>query len=145
MTDILTGIDPTNEVAEVVEAEQGNERKPFALWSVGNATYRLKLTAGAICEIEKRFKSNLLMMLADEGIPPLATMLTIIQSAMLKFHHGMTYHKVQEAYDLYVEEGGDQNKLLSEVIMPLMAVSGFFTPAQQEEMEASMKNMDSIL
>lgn len=145
MTDILMGIDP-EEKEDICEKanEETEKRKPFALWRVEGVDYRLKLTASAICEVEKRIKGNLLMMLADQGLPPLSTMLTIIQCAMLKYHHGMTYYKVQEVYDAYVEEGGDQSKLLSEVIMPIMAVSGFFTQAQQEEMEASMKNLDSL-
>ena len=47
--------------------------------------------------------------------------------------------KVQKLYDRYVEEGGDQMKLYTNVIMGIMAVSGFFTAEQAEAMEDKLE------
>ena len=82
-------------------------------------------------------------MVTDDDFLTVPTMMTIIQAAMLKFHHGMTFVKVQNAYDDYVDRGGDQMKLLSDVIMPLMGVSGFFTDSQMEIVTEEMKDADS--
>lgn len=121
------------------------KRKPFVVWSVKQTDYKLKLTASAICKLEQKYKRNLLLLLMEEGIPPIAVMLTVIQAAMLQYHHGMTYLAVQNAFDQYVEEGGDQNRLMVDVLMPLMGVSGFFTQAQMNMLSEEMKDMDSTL
>ncbi len=147
---IGTGLDEELEQAteegqpDVLTFEQPKlKRPPFSIWNTGKMQYKLKLTATAISKVEQRFKRNLLAVVTDDGIPPVTTMLTIIQAAMLKFHHGMTFVKVQNAYDDYVDNGGDQMKLLSDVIMPLMGVSGFFTDSQMEILTEEMKEADS--
>lgn len=119
------------------------KRPPFITWDTGAAQYKLKLTASAISKVEERFKRNLLTVVTEDGIPPLNTMLTIIQAAMLLHHHGMTFLRVQNAYDAYVENGGDQMKLLSDTIMPLLGVSGFFTDSQMEILTEEMKEAES--
>ena len=119
------------------------KRPPFITWDTGKAQYKLKLTAVAISKVEQRFKRNLLSVVTDDGIPPVTTMLTIIQAAMLQFHHNMTFLRVQNAFDDYVANGGDQMKLLSDTIMPLLGVSGFFTDSQMEILTEEMKDADS--
>lgn len=119
------------------------KRPPFITWDTGVEQYKLKLTAAAISKVEQRFKRNLLTVVTDDGIPPLNTMLTIIQAAMLLYHHNMTFLRVQNAYDAYVDNGGDQMKLLSDTIMPLLGVSGFFTDSQMEILTEEMKEADS--
>lgn len=119
------------------------KRPPFITWDTGKAQYKLKLTAVAISKVEQRFKRNLLSVVTDDGIPPVTTMLTIIQAAMLQFHHNMTFLRVQNAFDDYVANGGDQMKLLSDTIMPLLGVSGFFTDSQMEILTEEMKEADS--
>lgn len=128
----------------IVEDEQP-KRKPFALWTVGNKDYRLKLRTGEVCKLEQKFNKNLLLFITGDGLPPLSVMLTVIQAGMVAFHHGITFRKVQDIYDEYVEEGGDQTKLLSEVLMPLMGVSGFFTNTQMDILTEEMKDLDSTL
>lgn len=119
------------------------KRAPYIMWDTGKAKYKLKLTAVAISKVEQRFKRNLLSVVTDDGIPPVTTMLTIIQAAMLQFHHNMTFLRVQNAFDDYVANGGDQMKLLSDTIMPLLGVSGFFTDSQMEILTEEMKEADS--
>ena len=117
---------------ELGSEELGNEK-------VGNEEFRLKLTASMICTLENKYKKNLLMLI--DGMPPLSTMLTIIQAAMQKYHHGMTYTRVQAIYDDYVEEGGNQTDFFTDVIVELLSVSGFFTEKQTEEVTAKKEVM----
>ena len=124
-------------------APKKTKRAPYATWVVGNNEYKMRLTAADISKLEARYRRNLLLYLTDDGIPPIADMLTVIQASMRSFHHGMTFTAVQGLYDEYVDEGGDQNKLMAEVLMPLLAVSGFFTPAQAEMLAEEMKDLNS--
>lgn len=142
--EIVTEKDETQGIEAVPKSSQP-KRKPFVLWTVGGMDYRLKLTASAICKLEQKYKKNLLLLITDAGLPPIAVMLTVIQAAMLQYHHKMTNLAVQKVYDQYVDEGGDQNKLMTDVVMPLMGVSGFFTQSQMEVLTEEMKDMDSAL
>lgn len=125
------------------EKKEEPKKSNFATWTVGGETYKLKLQAAEINELEQVYKKNLLFLLDDdENIPPLSTMLTVIQAAMKRWHHGMTFKKVQDLYDLYFDGGKSQIDLLKEVVVPIFKVSGFFTKEMIEEMEAE-ESLDS--
>lgn len=142
-TEIIAGIE-VEEQPKTEEKVVSITRKPYSTWTVGDTEYKLKLRASEITRLEERFKENLLIVVTGgDGFPPLATMLTIIQASMQAFHHGMTFGKVQAAFDQYVDEGGDQMKLMAEVVMPLLAVSGFFTETQKEALTESMREMET--
>ena len=121
------------------------KRRPYASWDVSGNEYKLKLTAQDITKLEQKYRRNLLLYLTDDGIPAVADMLTVIQAAMRTYHHGMSFLSVQELFDKYVEDGGDQSSLMAEVLMPLLSVSGFFTPSQEETLTAELKNLDTNL
>lgn len=142
-----SGTQETNQILDITSSQPAKmKRKPFVVWSVGASDYKLKLTASAICKLEQKYNRNLLLLITGEdGLPPIAVMLTVIQAAMLQYHHGMNYMAVQNVFDKYVEEGGDQSRLMMEVIMPLMGVSGFFTQSQMEVLTEEMKGLDSTL
>lgn len=111
--------------------EKKKERKPFHYWNVGGKDYRLKLRASNIEKLETKYKCNIMHLVDD--MPALSTMLTIIQAAMLEWEHSIKYEKVQELYDKYTEEGGNQIDLYKNVVIPTLAVSGFFTPKMAAE------------
>ena len=111
--------------------EKKKERKPFHYWNVGGKDYCLKLRASNIEKLETKYKCNIMRLVDD--MPALSTMLTIIQAAMLEWEHGIKYEKVQELYDKYTEEGGNQIDLYKNVVIPTLAVSGFFTPKMAAE------------
>lgn len=46
------------------------KRKPFAVWTVGETDYRLKLDTATIAELETKFKCNLLTLLESSGSMP---------------------------------------------------------------------------
>lgn len=134
----LGGLENTEEkqteekVLDINEAKK--KRKPFHYWTVGGRDYRLKLKASTIGKLENKYKKNMTNILLDDGIPPLSIMLTVIQAAMEPWEHNVSYTDVQKLYDKWAEEeGGNQTDLFSKTIIPLMAISGFFTQKQAED------------
>ncbi len=128
-----------DEKTNVVELKQ--KRAPFVLWTVGKDEYKLRLTASVISKLEQKWKRNLMTYLFADGIPTMSDMLTVIQAAMSQHHHGITFLKVQELFDAYVDDGGDQTKLMADVMIPLLEVSGFFTQDQAEALNEGMKTL----
>ena len=78
-------------------------------------------------------------------LPPLSSMLLILQGAALPYDHKITLEKMYDLYEKYVEEGGDQEKLLGDVIFPVLSVSGFFTENQKESVKSIAAELDSPL
>ena len=77
------------------------------------------------------------MNLVDD-MPALSTMLTIIQAAMLEWEHGIKYERIKQLYDQYTDEGGNQMSLYRDIVLPTLAVSGFFTEdATAQSLEAA--------
>lgn len=134
-----------NSAEKVKKAAKMKERKPFAYWTVGGKEYKLKLTTAVICQLEDKFKSNLLNILSSGNIPPLAVMLTIIQGAMKTWEHGLKYADVQNLFDQYCEEGGTQLSLMMDVLMPVYSVSGFFSEDQQTVMEEKLGEVKELM
>ena len=96
------------------------KRKPFAVWTVGETDYRLKLDTATIAELETKFKCNLLTLLESSGsMPALSVMLTIIHGAMKKFNHGVTYKEdkqtVIDSFAKLVADGVYQKNLFSDL------------------------------
>lgn len=114
-------------------------RRPFCVWNVGGKEYRLKLTTAMICQLENKYKKNLLNCINE--MPPLSTMLTIVQGAMQKYHHGISYSKVQDIYDEYTDEGGNQTDFFTDVVIEVLTVSGFFTDSQTEDVSSKMESL----
>lgn len=140
----LCGIDEEKqeENKEVISIEK-EKRKMFTYWEVGGEEYKLKLTTAMICKLEEKYKMNLLNIL--DNIPPLSVMLTIVQAAMTPWQHNIKIKDVQDLYDTYVAEGGGQMTLFTNVIMQVMAVSGFFTKNQTEDLLKSLAEADELL
>jgi len=131
---------------KIVSIEEAKtKRRPFHYWEVGGQSLKLKLTTQMIEQLEKKYRKNILTLITEGDIPPLSTMLTILQAAMSPWNHGIAYEKVVKLYDSWFEDGGNQMALFTSVVMPTLAVSGFFTEKQAESMLNSMKNMDELM
>ena len=52
---------------------------------------------------------------------------------------------IMKVEEQYLREGGSQTDLLSDVIIPVMSVSGFFTETQAAVMESKMDGMDALI
>ena len=84
-------------------------------------------------------------MVAGDDIPPLSVMLTVTQAAMAPWEHGIDYDDTKTLYDRWTEEGGNQIDFYTGVVMPILAVSGFFTGKQAESMMRSLQDTDEIM
>ena len=123
------------------------KRRPFHYWKVGDRELRLKLKSGMIEKVESKYRQNIMTLMTEgDGIPPLSYMLTVLQAAAVPWEHDISYNKIQNLYDKWMdEEGGSQMKLYTEIIMPTLAVSGFFTDAQAASLMENMKDIDSLV
>ena len=135
MSDVMLGMDEVKKE----EPKEKPKKVPYALWTVNGEDYKLVLTTGDIVKLEQKFGKNLLALLDDEnGLPPLSTMLTITQAALTKYQHGYKFEKVLDLYDEYTAEGHTQSEFLSDVIIRIFEVSGFFTEAMMEELNRAL-------
>lgn len=140
------GIQKKQEEEKVVELDERKKRKPFAVWTVGGRDYKLKLMTSEIVKLEEKFKRNLLDVLYSSGsIPPLAMMLTITQAAMKKWEHGVKYEDVQRLFDQYCDEGGTQLTFMTDVLMEIYKVSGFFSESQAAVMDEKMEEAREMM
>lgn len=141
------GMDEIEEKKEEAAKKADKKKKaPFAYWSIGETEYKLKLTTEQVCKLEEKYRVNLLTLLTGgSGMPALGIMLTVIQAAAAPWNHGIKYKSLQAAFDQYVEKGGTQLTLYSDVIMQILMVSGFFTENQREEMTEKMEEAKELL
>lgn len=126
----IGGLDEEKEIqeetTEIVDLnEEKKKRRPFHYWKVGGREYKLKLRATNVERLESKYKCNIMNLVDD--MPALSTMLTIIQAAMLEWEHGIKYERIKQLYDQYTDEGGNQMSLYRDIVLPTLAVSGFFT------------------
>lgn len=141
----LRGLDDFENTSEeknkVVSVEEfKKKRKAFFFWEVNGTPHKMKLQTAMISKLENKYRRNLLNIISEDGIPPLSTMLTIAQAALIPWEHGVKYQDVEKLYDSWVEhDGGSQAEFLNGVIIPTMAVSGFFTPEQADSIMSSLE------
>lgn len=132
--------------AKVTSFEQKKaKRRPFHYWKVGDRDYKLKLTTRMIEKLENKYRKNVLNLVAGDDIPPLSVMLTVTQAAMAPWEHGIDYDDTKTPYDRWTEEGGNQIDFYTGVVMPILAVSGFFTGKQAESMMRSLQDTDELM
>lgn len=117
--------------------------KQFALWEVDGQEYKLKLTTSAVCQLEEKFKTNLLNLV--DGMPALSTMLTVTHAAMKQWHHGIKYNDVQDLFDKYCDNGGSQTSFLADVFMEIYNVSGFFSQALADTMTEKIAEAKELI
>ncbi len=121
------------------------KRKPFHYWTVNGEDHKMKLTTGMITKLENKYRTNVMNLITASDIPPLSVMLTIVQAALAPWEHGTTLDRVSGLYDKWLEEGGSQSKLLSHVILPTLAVSGFFTATQAESLMRELEENADLM
>ena len=102
----------------------------------------MKLTTDMILMLENKYRVNVMSLVFKDDTPPISVMLTIAQAAISPWEHGMKYEKVKAMYDKWLEEDGSQTDFLTKIIIPTMAVSGFFTA---EQTETILKNIDQAM
>lgn len=128
---------------KVIGLNEKKKRKPFVYWTVGGRDYKLKLNTSTILKLEEKFKRNLLDLL--NGVPPLAVMLTITQAAMKEWEHGIKYEDVQRLFDQYCDEGGTQLTFMTDVLMEIYKVSGFFSESQVAAIDEKIQDAKELM
>lgn len=113
------------------------KRKPYVTWTVNGTEYKLKLTTDGICQLENKLKVNLLSTL--DTMPPLNVMCGIIHMSAQRFHHGLSFNNIKTLVDDYIEEGGSQLELFTDVLVPIFEVSGFFSLEMGQAMTENME------
>lgn len=152
MNEMYAGLD--EEITQEEKLKESNitdfegakkKRLPYHIWTVGGTDYKMKLTTDKITTLENKYRMNILRLVTMNDIPPLSTMLTIAQAALLPWQHGMKFEKVKGLYDKWVEEGGNQMDFYSRVLIPILSVSGFFTADQTESIMKNLNAADELL
>lgn len=152
MKEKLEGLDEELEQEEAKAAsnvysfeEAKKKRKPFHYWNVNGEDHKMKLTTGMITKLENKYRTNIMNLITASDIPPLGVMLTIAQAALIPWEHGTTLDQVYGLYDRWLEEGGSQSRFLSHVILPTLAVSGFFTAAQADSLMKELEESADLM
>ena len=145
MEEVRTQFDKELENADKVEEVVVEKPRPFLVWRVNDEEYKLKLTTSVETSLEQQLDAPLMNAVLDDGIPAQNTIISIIQGAMQKFHHGIKSHNVAELVDAYIEEGHTKLDLMKEVIYPLMYDAGFFTKGMLDSLMTAMDEIDTQL
>ena len=107
----------------------------YTEFKVGSQEFKLRATAASIIELEKKLGGRnplqVLMTVENGDIPSVGSLLLILHASMQKYHHGMTFEKVLELYDDYVDAGNAYTDLIP-VMVDTFRTSGFFKSASQE-------------
>lgn len=120
-------------------------RKQFAIWEVDGEEYKLKLKTSTLCDLEEKLGTSLMTVLGNGNMPALKIMLTITHYAMKDYNSNIKFKDVQNLFDKYLDEGGNQLEFFSNVVMDIYKVSGFFTEAQTEMMEEKQERAQEIM
>lgn len=120
-------------------------RKQFAIWEVDGEEYKLKLKTSTLCDLEEKLGTSLMNVLGNGNMPALKIMLTITHYAMKDYNSNIKFKDVQNLFDKYLDEGGNQLEFFSNVVMDIYKVSGFFTEAQTEMMEEKQERAQEIM
>ena len=101
----------------------------FYTMTVKGEEYKMRLTASAIMQIEKKLGQPLFRALETIQEHMVETITAILWGAMQPMNAGFSYEKALELYDDYVDEGHSVEDLVHE-IDSLFQASGFFQKGQ---------------
>lgn len=99
--------------------------KNFVIWEVDGVEYKLKLKTSRVAQLEKSLGTNLINIFMNGNMPTLTDMLTIVHGAIVDWNNSITRNDINDIYDKYLEEEGDITKLIADVLIPTLQVSGF--------------------
>lgn len=103
----------------------------FYTLTVGEKTYNMRLTAGAIMSIEKKLGKPLFKALEQIQENMVETVTTIIWGAMQPLNAGFTLDMATKLFDDYIDDGHSIEELMQE-INGLFEASGFFKKGQAQ-------------
>ena len=80
----------------------------FKEFTVGDHTYKLRLTTQGIVSLEKSLGYNPLQMfmkIDEDVLPKFSDLIAVLHQALQAYEHGITKLEAYEIYDAYVAEG----------------------------------------
>ena len=101
----------------------------FYTMTVNGEEYKMRLTASAIMQIEKKLGKPLFKALETIQDNMVETITTIIWGAMQPLNAGFTMEKATALFDDYIDDGRSIEELMLE-ISDLFEASGFFKKGQ---------------
>ena len=101
----------------------------FYSMTVGGEEYKMRLTASAIMQIEKKLDKPLFKALETIQDNMVETITTILWGAMQPLNAGFTMEKATALFDDYIDDGRSIEELMME-INGLFEASGFFKKGQ---------------
>lgn len=101
----------------------------FYTMMVNGEEYKMRLTAGAIMQIEKKLGKPLFKALETIQENMVETITTIIWGAMQPLNAGFTMEKATTLFDDYIDDGHSIEELMQD-INGLFEASGFFKKGQ---------------
>ena len=101
----------------------------FYTMTVNGEEYKMRLTASAIMQIEKKLGKPLFKALETIQDNMVETITTIIWGAMQPLNAGFTMETATELFDDYIDDGRSLEELMLE-INGLFEASGFFKKGQ---------------
>lgn len=104
--------------------------KTFYTLTVGGEEYKLRLTASAIMQIEKKLGKSLFTALENIQDNMIETVITILWGAMQPLNANFPFAKAAGLFDQYIDDGHSVEELMYE-INELFTASGFFSKGQE--------------
>ena len=103
--------------------------KTFYTLTVGGEDYKLRLTASAIMEIEKKLGKPLFAALENIQDNMIETITTILWGAMQPMNANFPFEKAATLFDQYIDDGNSIEDFMQE-LNDLFEASGFFKKGQ---------------
>jgi len=103
----------------------------FYTLTVGENEYKLRLTASAIMQIEKKLGKSLFNALENMQDNMIETVTAIIWGAMQPLNANFAYDKATGIFDQYIDDGHSIEDFMYE-INALFEASGFFKKGQED-------------
>ena len=103
--------------------------KTFYTLTIGGEDYKLRLTASAIMQIEKKLGQSLFSALENVQDNMIETVTTLLWGAMQPFNANFAFDKAAGLFDQYIDDGNSIEDLMRE-INGLFEASGFFKKGQ---------------
>jgi len=104
--------------------------KTFYTIIIGGEEYKLRLTASAIMQIEKKLGKSLFAALENIQDNMIETITAILWGAMQPFNANIPFDRAAGLFDQYIDDGNSIEDLMHE-INALFEASGFFKKGQE--------------
>ena len=111
---------------------------PYTTLKIKNDEYKLKITAKAAIELEKKQDKSIVDGMSD--FDKVGTLTDYLEAGLQAYNPGITEDSAIEIFDDYISAGGDVGSF-AEVLVEMLIVSGFLKRPQTEALMAQVKQI----